>query len=217
MNEKEVIAIMKDVGGIVSGHFVFTSTGPDGKRRHGEVYVNKDAINARPLKMKKLAKAIAEYFKNQSIHIVAGPAIGGAILASWVAHELSILTGKEIYAVFSEDFDGKKIFKRGFDKLILQGKKVLIVEDIFTSGRSAKETLAALLELGAEIIGIGLLWNRGGVKGKYFNLSDDKIYALVNKQYPAFNGSDCPLCVNNVKINTDLGHGQAYLDSGRTI
>lgn len=205
MNESEILKMFKDVGAIITdSHIVYTSG------RHGSAYVNKDAVYPHTEVISKLCKEMALRFKDEGIDVVAGPTIGGVILSQWVAHYLSGLSGKKIYAVFAEaDEEKNRFFKRGYDKLI-PGKKVLIVEDILTTGGSIKKVVRAIRKIDGIVAGCAALCNRGGVSGA--DLGDiPALKALVDIDMESWEEAACPLCKKGVPVNTDVGKGREYL------
>lgn len=203
MEEKEIIRIFEEAEAILKGHFIYTS------RKHGEVYVNKDFLYMFVLKVKLLCKIIAEHFEDKDIELVAGPAIGGVALTQWIAFALWEFTGKDILAVYSEDGpNNTKIFKRGYDKHV-KGKRILVVEDITTTGGSVEKTVEAVEALGGIVVGVGLLWNRGAITSQ--DLGVPEVFSLVNVTFEAFDEKECPLCAQKVPINTNVGKGREYL------
>lgn len=204
MNEEDVLKVLQDVGAFRTGHFVFTSA------RHGDSYVNKDALFTHTAETSKLCEAIAAHFKGHGIDVVLGPAVAAAILAQWTAYHLSLIEGREIYATYA-DKDGADgfIIKRGYDKL-LAGKRVLVVEDLMTTGGSVKKVVEAARAAGAEVVGVGVLCNRGGVVAEQIG-SPQELFALVNVDMESWEEADCELCKANIPVNTDVGHGKAFL------
>lgn len=101
------------------------------------------------------------------------------------------------------------VLKRGYGKLVA-GKKALVVEDVLTTGGSAKKVVEATRAFGGEVIGVGVLCNRGGVTPK--DLADvPKLFALVNLTLDAYDEADCPLCRDGVPMNTEVGKGKDWL------
>ncbi len=196
MNEKEIMDILERCGAITKGHFEFASG------EHGDVYVNKDAVYLHTEELEKLAEEIASKFENKGIHSVAGPAVGGAILANRVAYHLTRMSGHEVFSAYADKDRGKFIIRRGYDKFI-DGKKVLIVEDIINTGESAAKTAAAIEKARGIIFAVAALFNRGEMT----SIDDIPIKALVNQKLESWKKKDCPLCKKRVPISTDLGHG----------
>ena len=139
--------------------------------------------------------------------VVVGPAMGAIILAHNVSQYLS-KKGFEAHGIFTEkDKDGNFVIKRGYDKF-LEGAKILITEDILTTGGSAKKTADLIKKLGygANIIAVGVLCNRGGVKAEDIGVSE--LFALVNINLESWEPGKCPLCAQGIPINQDVGKGK---------
>lgn len=206
MNEAETRKILLDVGAIIAdSHIVYTSG------RHGSAYVNKDAVYPHTEITSKLCKEMAGRFKNTPVDAVAGPTVGGVILSQWVAHYLSEIYGREIYAVFAEEDENKnRFFKRGYDKLIT-GKNVLVVEDVLTTGGSVKRVVDAARTTGGKVVGCVAICNRGKVSAK--DLGDiPRLESLINIDMDSWEEKDCPMCKEGTPVNTDVGRGREYLN-----
>ncbi|GMQ94917.1 MAG: phosphoribosyltransferase family protein [Patescibacteria group bacterium] len=206
MNEQEVIKILENVGAvIVDSHMVYTSG------RHGTAYVNKDALYPHTKETSKLCRAIAERFAESNIQVVIAPALGGIILSQWISHHLSELTGHEVLGVYAEKAEGGETFeiRRGYDKLV-SGKRVLVVEDILTTGGSAKKVVKATRAAGGDVIGLGVLCNRGGITPQDV-AGVPELFALFNIKLDTWEEALCPLCKSGVPINIDVGKGKEFL------
>jgi len=206
MNEQEVLQVLGKVGAVIAdSHIVYTSG------KHGTAYVNKDAVYPHTKETSDLCRAIAEQFVDDGVEVVIAPAIGGVILSQWTAYHLSEITGREVFGVYAEKVENGDAFviKRGYDKLIV-GKNVLVVEDVLTTGGSAKKVIEVTRALGGNIIGLGVLCNRGGITPQDV-VDPPKFFALVNVKLDAWDEAECPLCTKNVPINTDVGKGREYL------
>lgn len=101
--------------------------------------------------------------------------------------------------------------KRGYDKL-LAGKNVLVVEDILTTGTSARNTIETARLLGCEIIGLGVLCNRGSVTREMVG-NPPELFALMDVKLDSWPAEECPLCAKKVTINTTVGKGGDFLAS----
>ena len=199
--------IFKSAGAIITDTHVVYASG-----LHGNTYLNKDAVYPHTEKISELCRLIAERFKGRGVEVVAGPTIGGVILAQWVAHHLGGLDGRKILAIFAEEEalpngDKRRFFKRGYDKLIA-GRKVLAVEDILTTGGSIKKVVDAVKALGGDVVGCAALANRGGVRDEDVGA---KVTALIDITLKAWKENDCPLCKKKVPVNTEVGKGREWL------
>lgn len=206
MTETEVLSLLGAVGAVITNsHIVYTSG------KHGSAYVNKDAIYPHTKETSALCFEIAKEFMNSGVEVVMAPAIGGVILSQWVAYHLSQLTGKEVLGVYAEKAANGESFviKRGYDQLVNM-KKVLVVEDVLTTGGSARKVVEAVRVLGGDVIGLGVLCNRGGITPA--DVADVPVlFALVNVKLDAWPEVECPLCAKGVDINTNVGKGTEYL------
>jgi orotate phosphoribosyltransferase len=204
MDQDQVLQLLQDVGAFRSGHFVFTSG------LHADTYVNKDALYPHTTKTSLLCREMAMRFKDADVEAVTGPAMGAAILAQWVAHHLSDLAGREVFATGAEkDGAGGYVLRRGYDKLV-SGKRVLVVEDLVTTGGSLKKAIGAAEAAGAVIVGAIALCNRGGVAREA--VGNPPVFdQLLNIHLELWPAETCDLCERNITINTDVGHGKEFL------
>ncbi len=207
MSDTDVLATLAAVGALISGdHLVYTSG------RHGSSYVNKDALYPHTVATSAVCARIAERFADAGVEVVAGPTVGGVILAQWTAHHLSALAGGEVLAVYAEeeqiDERRRRVFRRGYDAL-LAGRRVLVVEDILTTGGSARMVVEAVAAAGGDVVGVGAICNRGGVTAEV--LGAPLLFALAELPLESFAPEECPLCRAGVPINTRVGKGAAFL------
>ncbi len=204
LTEDGVLEILQKVGAFRSGHFVLTSG------VHSGSYILKDAMYAYTKETSQVCREMAERFKDANVEAVIGPAIGAAILAQWVAHHLSQMTGKEVYAVYADkDGNGGFIIKRGYDKVIT-GKKTLVVEDLTTTGGSIKKVVEASRAVGAKIAGVVAICNRGTVTKEAVG-NPGEFISLVNLSLEQWPEKECELCEKSIPVNTDVGHGKEFL------
>ena len=215
MKEQEVLQLLGEVKAIITNsHIVYTSG------LHGSAYVNKDAVYPHTKVISALCRSIAEQFADDGVEVVIAPAIGGVIISHRVADHLSEITGREVLGVYAEkehnnenlpDFPRGEYFviKRGYDKLI-KGKHVLVVEDILTTGGSVKKVIEATRAIGGEVVGLGVLCNRGRITPQDVG-GVPKLFALMNVKLDSWPEANCPLCIQGVPINTDVGKGRDFL------
>lgn len=148
MNSQEIFQIFKEAGALLEGHFIYTSG------RHGRHFLQAARVMQYPNHVERLGQAIARAFENESIDLVVGPATGGIVLAYETARHL------KCRAAYTEKDGEGMALKRGF--ALNPGERVLVVEDIITTGGSVAKTLAHLRERGATIVGISVLIDRSG-------------------------------------------------------
>lgn len=182
MTEEEVKELFIETGAILEGHFLLTSG------LHSPLYVEKFQVLQYPEHTAKLCRALAEKFADQNIQLVVGPVTGGILLA----HEVGKNLGTR--AIFTERENGRMALRRGF--IIKPGERVLIVEDIVTTGGSVKEVLEVVQENGGIVVGVGMLVDRSGGKAD-FGVPNQ---SLLRLNVDAYHPDNCPLCAKNVAI-----------------
>lgn len=176
MKEKQILQILTDSGALLEGHFVLTSG------LHSPQYIEKFRVLEQPQYTEMLCKAIAEMYKGKGITAVAGPMTGGIILAYETASQIGVKS------IFTERIDGKMIFRRGFT--LSHADKVLIVEDIITTGGSVIEVIDEIKKYGSAIIGLSCLVDRSNGKAKF----DVPFNPLLVMNVLTYSPEDCPLC-----------------------
>ena len=177
MSEKEVEDLLIETSAIMEGHFLLTSG------LHSPRYVEKFNVLQKPVYTEKLCRAMAEKFKDANIETVVGPVTGGILLA----HE----TGKALGtpAIFTERENGKMTFRRGFT--LHEGERVLIVEDIVTTGGSIREVIDVVKEHGGIPVAVSMLVDRSGGKATF---GDVPSTALLHMDVQTYKPEECPLC-----------------------
>ena len=177
MSEKEVEDLLIETSAIMEGHFLLTSG------LHSPRYVEKFNVLQKPVYTEKLCRAMAEKFKDANIETVVGPVTGGILLA----HE----TGKALgtRAIFTERENGKMTFRRGFT--LHEGERVLIVEDIGTTGGSIREVIDVVKEHGGIPVAVSMLVDRSGGKATF---GDVPSTALLHMDVQTYKPEECPLC-----------------------
>lgn len=183
MTEKEVYDLLVETGAIMNGHFKLTSG------LHSPHYVEKFNVLQHPAMTEKLCRAMAENFRDAKIETVVGPVTGGIILA----HE----TGKALgtRAIFTERVDGKMTFRRGFT--LHEGERVLIVEDVVTTGGSIREVIDVVREFGGVPVAVSMLVDRSGGKATFDGVP---AFALLHMDVETYEPENCPLCKKNIPL-----------------
>ncbi len=205
----DLLAMLAQVGALITDdHLVYTSG------RHGPSYVNKDALYPHTAATSAACAQLAAHFAAAGVEVVAGPTVGGVILAQWTAHHLSASSGREVLAVYAEEEGAgearRRVFRRGYDALVA-GRRVLVVEDILTTGGSARMVVEAVGAAGGEVVGVGALVNRGGVTAA--QIGAPELYCLAAVPLESYEADACPLCAAGVPVNTRVGKGAAFLAS----
>ncbi len=203
MDEAAVLDILEQVGAFRAGHFVFVSG------LHADTYVNKNAMYPYTKEISKLCRGIAERFAGKGIEAIVGPATGGIILSQWVAHHLTEIEGRDVYGVYADKDGDGFIIKRGYDETI-KGKKILVVEDLVTTGGSLKKVIEASRSVGAEVVGAVAVCNRGAVTKEMIG-NPPEFVSMVSLELEQWPEAECDLCQRGIPVNTDVGHGKDYL------
>lgn len=174
--QEKTAAILERLGVLHAGHFRLTSG------RHSDKYMQCAKLFEHPKESEELCRDLALYFSGDRIDVVAGPAIGGIIMAYEVARALGTRT------LFAEREEGVMRLRRGFR--VEPGERVLVVEDVVTTGGSVKEVIELLREAGAEVVGVGSVVDRSnGTVG--FGM---KFYPLMKMDVRSWEEAECPLC-----------------------
>jgi orotate phosphoribosyltransferase len=188
-DDNYILDLLVSTGAIFrDGHYAYKSG------RHGGVYIEKDRILANTSVTSKLCYRIAKQFFRAGVQVVAGPSMGGATMAQWVAYFLEPMP----YAVYAEDQGSRKSFRRVFAELI-PGRRVLVVDDVVDTGGSAARIIKTVEQLEGTVVGVAALWNRGDVSfGNY------PLYCLANNFYQTYTSAECPLCKDGLPL-VDVG------------
>lgn len=208
--EEEILQLLAQAGAVITdSHIVYTSG------KHGSAYVNKDAIYPDTKLISRLCEDLAMKFVGEIVEVVVAPALGGIVLTQWVAHHLSGLTAafpmaEDTLAVYAEKTaNGDFVLARGYDKLV-NGKRVLVLEDVLNTGGSAKKVVELVRATGGKVVGLGALCNRGGVTSH--DVGDvPRLISLVDIKLDAWDEGECPMCAQGVPINVDIGKGKDFL------
>ncbi|MDD7183142.1 orotate phosphoribosyltransferase [Peptostreptococcus porci] len=179
-NKIDVIEILKECDALLEGHFLLSSG------KHSNRYVQCAKVLRFPDKAEKILSIVVEKIKDLDIDLVVGPAMGGVI----VSYELGRQLGKE--TVFTERKNNIMELRRGFE--VKPGARIIIAEDVVTTGKSTIETKKVLEGLGGNVIGVACIANR---------TKDDigmPIYSAIDIDIQVYESDDCPLC-NDGKID----------------
>ncbi len=177
LTRDRIIDILKDAGVLMEGHFLLTSG------RHSDKYMQCARIFQSTATSAELCGELVEKFRDKQIDVVVGPALGAIQMAYEVARQLGVPN------MFTErDSDGKMALRRGFS--IEKGQRVLIVENVITTGGSVREVMDILNELGAEIMGVGVMVDRSAGKIDFGVPTE----AVLSVEVESWEPHSCPLC-----------------------
>lgn len=187
----DVRKIYMDADALLEGHFKLSSG------NHSQFYLQSAKVLEDPKTAKMLADELAAQIKASGLKIdtVCAPALGGLIAGFALAQAL------DCRYIFAERVDGEMSIRRGFE--VSKGEKVLMCEDIITTGGSAMEAAAVVKELGGEIVGVAALANRGFCKRENSDITtkpncklpqDIPFFALDDFTFEMYAPDECPLC-----------------------
>ena len=171
-------AVLREVGALQEGHFLLSSG------RHSGRYIEKFALLMWPRATERVCRGFVERFAEAGVETVAGPTTGGILLAFEVARQLGV---RAVYAERAEGGPGRE-FRRG--ATFRPGERVLVVDDILTTGGSVRDTLAALERHGVEVVGVGVLVDRSGGTVDFAV----PLVPLLALDIATYDPADCPLC-----------------------
>ncbi|MDB4349632.1 orotate phosphoribosyltransferase [Omnitrophica bacterium] len=181
MTQAEALRIFQDTGALQKGHFKLSSG------LHSGQYMQCALALQHPEHAERLSRELASKFKNDGVSVVIGPALGGVIVSYEIARALGVRS------IFAEREDGKMTLRRGF--AIDKKDKVLVVEDVVTTGASTKEVLDIVKKSGASIVGVGALVDRS----RDVNF-EERFISLLNIDISTFKPEDCPLCKEKMPL-----------------
>ncbi|MBZ4668438.1 MAG: orotate phosphoribosyltransferase [Epulopiscium sp.] len=176
LNKDRVLEILRETGVLLEGHFLLTSG------RHSNQYMQCAKILQYPNYAEEIAKGLAEEFKEDTIDIVVGPAMGGIIIAYELARQLNAKN------LFAERENGKMVLRRGFS--IPKGARVLVAEDVVTTGGSVFEVIDIVKEQGGEVAGVAVLVDRSNGSVEF----GAKLRAALTADIISYEAEECPLC-----------------------
>lgn len=182
MDKQDILEIFEKSGALLEGHFLLTSG------RHSNQYMQCAKVFQYSDYAQELAQELASAFRDDDIDMVIGPAVGGIILA----YEMGRCLG--VKNIFAERENGIMTLRRGFE--IPQDAKVLIVEDVITTGGSVKEVIDLVTKLGGKAIGVGAFLDRSNGKVD-FGIEFHSVLTLYVQSYLA---QECPLCKQGIPL-----------------
>ena len=175
-----MIEILKETDALLEGHFLLSSG------KHSNRYVQCAKVLRYPDKAEKILKPVAEKLKEMDIDVLVGPAMGGIIVAYELGRQL------DLEAIFTERVDNIMALRRGFE--IKEGSKVVICEDVVTTGKSSMEVKELLESMGAKVLAIASIIDRTSSK-----LELDVISSL-RVDIDTYDKEDCPLCESGIEV-----------------
>jgi orotate phosphoribosyltransferase len=173
---QEVINKFRDTGALLEGHFVLSSG------LHSAVYLQCALVLQHPRAAEEFGRRLADHFRDENIQAVASPAIGGLIIGHEVARAL------DARFIWTERENGKMILRRSFS--VTPGERLLVVEDVVTTGGSTRETVEALQASGANVLAAASIIDRSGGKAE---VGVPRV-SLASIHVPSVEPSVCDAC-----------------------
>ena len=182
-HDSAILETFREAGALLEGHFLLTSG------LHSPKYLQCALVMRDPVRAERMCKQLARAFADDRIECVVGPAIGGILVAYELARALKAKT------VFAERQDGKMTFRRGF--AVERGQRVLLCEDVVTTGGSLREVLDLVVASGAQVVAVASLVDRTSGRDAGLGMP---LVSLVKIEVPTYSPEDCPLCQAGVPL-----------------
>lgn len=182
MNPTEILQVLERKGAVMRGHFELSSG------RHSNLFVQKFRVLEHPRLAQRFGESLAELF-DRRFDVVAAPAVGAVVLGFTTA------LAADARSIFAERVDGKMSFRRGF--AIEPHAKVLVVEDVVTTGGSAREVVELVKDAGGQVVGVGALLDRADASRRDGDAAlGAPLRALLTLQAESWDRAGCPLCAS---------------------
>lgn len=186
MANTDLLEQLEGIGALKKGHFLYASG------KHGDTYVEKFNLLRDPRATSEVCRHFSDRFRDQRIDVVVGPTTGGILLAFETARQLGV---QAAYAERKGDGQAGREIRRG--TVFERGARVLVVDDIMTTGGSVRETLAALAEHPVEVVAVGVLVDRSAGETTF---GDVPLVAIASRKFDAWEAGECPLCAQGVPL-----------------
>jgi orotate phosphoribosyltransferase len=182
MTRDELLDLFRRSGALLEGHFRLSSG------LHSSGYLQCALVLQHPQPAEALGRAIAERARELRPTVVLSPALGGVIIGQEVGRALGVR------AIFAERQDGALTLRRGF--IVSESDRVLVIEDVLTTGGSTRETMQVATAAGGRVVGAGAIVDRSGGTAS-FNVP---FAALLEINLPTYEPDKCPLCAQGVAV-----------------
>jgi orotate phosphoribosyltransferase len=192
------VELMLRSGALMRGHFRLTSG------LHSDEYCQCAKVLEHPEVAEELGRMLADFYADERIDTVVSPAIGGIVIGHEVARALGVRS------LFAERTESGMALRRGFT--LEPGERVLIIEDVVTTGGSVKEVAEAVKAAGAELVGFGFIMDRSR---EPLNLPAPARALLEGREMVTYQPDSCPLCEAGVPIDKPGSRPESRGDDGR--
>lgn len=182
MDKETLLNIFRETEALLEGHFLLTSG------LHSPQYFQCPKVLQYPKHMEALCHEIAVHFQAEDVDVVLSPAIGGIVVGQEVGRQLGART------IFAEREEGKMRLRRGFE--VKRGERVLVCEDVTTTGGSASEVIGVVKQAGGTLVGVACIVDRsnGSIK---FGVPH---FSLLQMNVLTYKPEECPLCKQNIPL-----------------
>jgi orotate phosphoribosyltransferase len=182
MDSTQVLDLFRQSGALLEGHFRLTSG------LHSERYLQSALVLQYPDLAARLGDAIGDRARHLQPSVVLSPALGGIVIGQEVGRALAIR------AIFAERQDGRLMLRRGFT--VSSDDRVLVVEDVVTTGGSTRETIEVARAAGATVVGASSIIDRGSDPSRV----GVPLFSLVQMEVPTYQPDSCPLCEKGLPV-----------------
>jgi orotate phosphoribosyltransferase len=176
LRTEDILKIFKESGALLEGHFILTSG------MHSDRYFQCARVFQYPRHAETLCRSIADHFQDEKIDVVVSPAVGGIVVGQEVARLL------DVRSIFTERVDGRMTLRRGFS--VSPGERILVTEDVTTTGGSVKEVMETVSGQGGIVAGVTGVVDRSGGKAQF----GVPYFSLLQMDVVNYPPDDCPLC-----------------------
>ncbi len=194
MNQEQVLGIFKETGALLEGHFLLTSG------LHSNQYFQCARVLQHPRHCETLCRVIAEHFRAHRIDVVVAPAMGGIVVAQEVGRQLDVRT------IFAERKEGVMQIRRGFE--IAAGERVLVCEDVVTTGGSVQEVVKIVLDRRGALTGVACIVDRSGGTVR-FDQAPEPLVPVLRLHAATYRPDACPLCAQGIPAVKPGSRGNA--------
>ena len=176
MNENDILKIFRSEKALLSGHFLLSSG------LHSPHYMQCALLLQKPWVAQELCKALAKKLSGIKADVVVGPALGGVIVSYEMGRAL------KVRSIFTERVDGTMVLRRGFG--LRKNEKVLVVEDVVTTGKSTREVIELVKENQAKLVAVAAIVDRSDSAAIF----DAELFSLLKINIKTYRPEICPLC-----------------------
>ena len=196
MTDQEVLSIFKNTHALLEGHFRLSSG------RHSPQYFQCAKVLQFPDHASRLCGVLAEHFKSQDIDAIVSPAFGGIVVGQEVGRQLGVRS------MFTERKDGLMQLRRGFD--VTKGERVLVCEDVITTGGSIQEVMRIVARFGGSVAGTCAIVDRSDG-----NAGLPNFHAVLRLEVTTYDAAQCPLCAKGIPMDVP-GSRESVMPAGKT-